>query len=88
VTAPAQQESPAEKGRDQRMDTAAAANATKEPHMSAALHLLRQAQEELEKANDEHGGYRKEALQHVQQAEQSVVSGIQYYNANVLNKKK
>ena len=52
--APAQ-ESAAEKQREQQMDTAAAGNAYKEPLMAAALSHLRQAEEELEKANNEHG---------------------------------
>jgi hypothetical protein len=85
--APAQ-ESGAEKQREQRTDTAAAGNAYKEPHMAAALSHLRQAEEELEKANNEHGGFRAQALQQTQQAESTVVKGIQWYNANVLNKKK
>ena len=46
------------------------------------------SEEELEKANNEHGGHRQQALQQVQQAEQSVLAGIQWYNANVLNKNK
>jgi hypothetical protein len=83
LTAPAQQESTAEKGREKQMDTAAAGNAYKEPHMSAALAHLRQAEEELEKANNEHGGFRQQALQQVQQAESTVTKGIQWYNANI-----
>src|SRR6476620_1939475 len=84
--APAQ-ESAAEKAREKQADTAAAGNAYKEPHMAAALSHLRQAEEELEKANNEHGGHRQQALQQVQQAEQSVLEGITWYNANVKNKK-
>ena len=80
------QESAAEKRREQQMDTAAAGNAYKEPHMTAALSHLRQAEEELEKANTQHGGYRLEAIKQVQQAESTVTQGIQWYNANVLNK--
>jgi hypothetical protein len=87
LVAPAQ-ESAAEKQREQQMDTAAAGNAYKEPHMAAALQHLRQAEEELEKANNEHGGFRQSALQQTQQAEQTVEKGIQWYNANVLNKNK
>jgi hypothetical protein len=87
LAAPAQ-ESAAEKAREKQMDTAAAGNAYKEPHMAAALSHLRQAEEELEKANNEHGGYRATALKQTQQAEASVTQGIQWYNANVLNKKK
>jgi hypothetical protein len=41
-TASAQQESAAEKAREKQMDTAASANAYKEPHMAAALTHLRQ----------------------------------------------
>jgi hypothetical protein len=51
--------------------------------MSAALAHLRQAEEELEKANNEHGGFRQQALQQVQQAESTVTKGIQWYNANI-----
>jgi hypothetical protein len=87
LTAPAQ-ESAAEKAREKQVDTAANANAYKEPHMAAALQHLRQAEEELEKANNEHGGFRQEALKQTQQAEQTTERGIQWYNANVLNKKK
>jgi len=87
LAAPAQ-ESAAEKAREEQMDTAAAGNAYKEPHMAAALQHLRQAEEELEKANNEHGGYRQTALKQTQEAEASVTQGIQWYNANVLNKKK
>ena len=85
--APAQ-ESTAEAAREKRVDTAAIANSSKEPHMAAALQHLRQAEEELEKANSEHGGHRQQALQQTQQAESSVIAGIQWYNANVLNKDK
>ena len=88
LTAPAQQENAAEKAREKQVDTAAAGNAAKEPHMAAALQHLRQAEEELEKANNEHGGFRQAALQQTQQAEATVTKGIQWYNANVLNKKK
>jgi hypothetical protein len=87
LTAPAQ-ESATEKAREKQVDTAAAGNAYKEPHMAAALQHLRQAEEELEKANNEHGGFRQQALQQTQQAEQTTEKGIQWYNANVLNKKK
>jgi Zn-dependent protease with chaperone function len=87
VVTPAQ-ESATEKQREHQTDTAAAANSYKEPHMAAALQHLRQAEEELEKANNEHGGFRQSALQQVQQAESTVVKGIQWYNANVLNKNK
>ena len=76
------------KAREKQVDTAANANAYKEPHMAAALQHLRQAEEELEKANNEHGGFRQEALKQTQQAEQTTERGIQWYNANVLNKKK
>ena len=82
------QESGAEKAREGQMDTAANANAYKEPRMAAALQHLRQAEEELEKANNEHGGFRQTALKQTQEAEQTVLRGIQWYNANVLNKKK
>jgi Zn-dependent protease with chaperone function len=87
VPAPAQ-ESAAEKRREQQTDTAAAGNAYKEPRMAAALSHLRQAEEELEKANSEHGGFRVQALQQVQQAEATIIKGIQWYNQNVLKKKK
>ena len=87
VAAPAQ-ESASEQAREKRVDTAAIANTSKEPHMAAALQHLRQAEEELEKANNEHGGHRQQALQQTQQAESSVIAGIQWYNKNVVNKNK
>src|SRR5689334_1163309 len=85
LTAPAQ-ESAAEKAREKQVDTAANANAYKEPHMAAALQHLRQAEEELEKANNEHGGHRQEALKTTQQAEAQVIAGIQWYRTNVVKK--
>jgi hypothetical protein len=80
------QDSASEQAREKRVDTAAIANSSKEPHMAAALQHLRQAEEELEKANNEHGGHRQQALQLTQQAQANVIAGIQWYNANVLNK--
>jgi glutamyl/glutaminyl-tRNA synthetase len=84
----AAQESTAENAREQQVDTAATGNMSKQPSMAAALSHLRQAEEELEKANNEHGGFRAQALQQVQQAEATVVKGLQWYNTNVLNKDK
>lgn len=86
LVAPAQ-ENAAEKAREQRVDTASQQNTTKEPHMAAALQHLRQAEEELEKAAPNKGGHRETALQQVQQAESSVIAGIQWYNQNVLKQK-
>ena len=85
LIAPAQ-ENPQEKAREQRVDMAADQNAKQEPHMAAALQHLRQAEEELEKANNEHGGHRQEALKTTQQAEAQVIAGIQWYRTNVVKK--
>ena len=85
LVAPAQ-ENAQEKAREQRVDTAANQNAKQEPHMAAALQHLRQAEEELEKANSEHGGHRQEALKTTQQAEAQVIAGIQWYRTNVVKK--
>ena len=87
LLAPAQ-ENATEQAREKRVDTAAIANSSKEPHMAAALRHLRQAEEELEKANTEHGGHRLQALQQTQQAESSVIAGIQWYNQNIVKQKK
>jgi Zn-dependent protease with chaperone function len=53
--APAQ-DNAAEKAGEQQADRIAADNSAKEPHMGAALKALRTAEEELEKANTQHGG--------------------------------
>src|SRR6476469_6946666 len=62
------QESAAEKKQEQRADAMAKQNSGKEPHMAAGLEHLRQAEEEFEKANNEHGGHRAKALQLTKQA--------------------
>ncbi|PYX85611.1 MAG: hypothetical protein DMG68_17630 [Acidobacteria bacterium] len=62
-------------------------NAKKEPHMAAALQHLRQAEEELEKANSEHGGHRAKAMQLTKQAQSEAEQGTQCYSQNVLKQK-
>jgi hypothetical protein len=74
------QESAAEKKQEQRADAMAKQNAGKEPHMAAGLEHLRQAEEEFEKANNEHGGHRAKALQLTKQAQSEAEQGIQYYS--------
>ena len=74
------QESAAEKKQEQRADAMAKQNTGKEPHMAAGLEHLRQAEEEFEKANNEHGGHRAKALQLTKQAQSEAEQGIQYYS--------
>ncbi|HVO62303.1 MAG TPA: hypothetical protein VMT53_15305 [Terriglobales bacterium] len=74
----AQQEGPAEQKREQRADQMARQDQKSEPHMSAALEHLRQAEEELEKAGHNKGGHREKALGLTKQAESQVEQGIQY----------
>jgi hypothetical protein len=88
MTPTAAQETAAERAAEKKMDTEAAANSSKEPHMAAALRYLRQAEEELERANTQHGGFRQAALQDIARAEGNVVKGIQYFNTHVPDKKK
>ena len=76
----AQQESPAEKRQEQMADQTAKQNAGHEPHMSAALGHLRQAEEELEKAAPNKGGHREKAMELTKQAQSQTEQGIQYYN--------
>jgi hypothetical protein len=80
VGAFAQQESPAENRQEQRADQLARQNAGHEPHMSAALTHLRQAEEELEKAAPNKGGHREKAMELTKQAQSQVEEGIQFYN--------
>ena len=56
--------------------------AENQPHMQAALQHLRQAAEELQKADKDKGGHRVEALNLTQQAMNHVQAGIQYDNAH------
>ena len=74
----AQQESPAEQKREQQADQMARQDQKGEPHMSAALEHLRQAEEELEKSGHNKGGHREKALGLTKQAESQVEQGIQY----------
>jgi hypothetical protein len=74
------QESAAEKRQEQMVDQTAKQNATHEPHMSAALGHLRQAEEELEKAAPNKGGHREKAMELTKQAQAQVEQGVQYYN--------
>ena len=74
----AQQEGPAEQKREQRADQMARQDQKGEPHMSAALEHLRQAEEELEKSGHNKGGHREKALGLTKQAESQVEQGLQY----------
>ncbi len=65
---------------DQTADTIASQNASHEPHMSAALGHLHEADAELQKATPNKGGHREKAMQLVQQAESETEQGIAYYN--------
>ena len=51
-----------------------------QPHMQAALQHLRQAAEELQRADRDKGGHRVQALNLTQQAINHVQAGIQYDN--------
>ena len=53
-----------------------------QPHMQAALQHLRQAAEELQKADKDKGGHRVQALNLTQQAMNQVQAGIQYDNTH------
>jgi len=83
ITAIAQQESPAERQREQQANRIAQQNQTHEPHMAAALMHLRQAEEDLEKATPNKGGYREKAMEMTKQAQAQVEQGIQYYDQHV-----
>jgi flagellar motility protein MotE (MotC chaperone) len=74
----AQKENPAEQKREQRADQMARQDQKSEPHMSAALEHLRQAEEELEKSGHNKGGHREKALGLTKQAESQIEQGIQY----------
>ena len=52
------------------------------PHMQAALQHLREAAEELQKADRDKGGHRVQALNLTQQAITHVQAGIQYDNTH------
>jgi hypothetical protein len=49
-----------------------------QPHMQAALQHLKQAQAELQQAEQDKGGHRVKAIQLAQQAEAEVQAGINY----------
>jgi hypothetical protein len=49
-----------------------------QPHMQAALQHLKQAQAELQRAEQDKGGHRVKAIQLAQQAEAEVQAGINY----------
>ena len=53
-----------------------------QPHMQAALQHLREAAEELQKADKDKGGHRVQALNLTQQAITHVQAGIQYDNTH------
>ena len=49
-----------------------------QPHMHAALHALENAERELSSADEDKGGHRANALQHVRAAIAEVHEGIGY----------
>jgi hypothetical protein len=57
--------------------TAAPARAA-QPHMEAALDLLKDAQKELDKATPDKGGYRAKAIRNVRDAIYQVEKGIDW----------
>ena len=81
------QESRADQASDRHADQVAAQNRN-EPHMSAALEHLRQAEEELEKATPNKGGHREKAMELTHQAQSQVEQGIQYYREHAGEKKR
>jgi len=83
LTGHGQQESPAERQREQQAHRMAQQNQSHEPHMAAALMHLRQAEEELEKATPNKGGYREKAMEMTKQAQAQVEQGIEYYDQHV-----
>jgi len=59
-----------------------AAAPQRQPHMEAALGHLRQAEEELQKAEPNKGGHRERAMEIVRRAEKEIQDGIQYYDTH------
>jgi hypothetical protein len=59
--------------------------AENQPHMSAALDHLQQAEKELEDASHDKGGHRVKALSLIKQAISQVQEGIQYDNTHQEN---
>jgi len=49
-----------------------------QPHMEAALKLLRQARSDLEAATPNKGGHRERAIQRTDEAIKQTVDGIEY----------
>ena len=49
-----------------------------QPRMSSALDHLQEAHSELEQADTNKGGYRKDAIDHVEAAIEAVQTGMQY----------
>ncbi len=49
-----------------------------QPRMSSALDHLREARSELQQADTNKGGYRKDAIDHVEAAIEAVQTGMQY----------
>ena len=80
------QESKAEQQADNQANQMAQQNSKQEPHMSAALEHLQQAQEELEKASPNKGGHREKAMELTRQAQSQVEQGIQYYKQHDVGK--
>ncbi|MBK8257651.1 MAG: hypothetical protein IPK82_33895 [Polyangiaceae bacterium] len=54
----------------------------KQPHMKAALKLLKEADEQLEKATADKGGHRVKAREHVKNAVDEVKKGIEFDSKN------
>ena len=60
---------------------AGSAFAERQPHMQAALRTLRNAQQQLDKAEPDKGGHRVKAIQLVNDAINEVRAGIAYDNS-------
>lgn len=53
----------------------------KQPHMKAALKLLQESDDQLQKATADKGGHRVKAREHVKNAIEEVKKGIAFDNA-------
>ena len=69
-------------------NTVAQQNMKVQTAMSQALEHLQQAKKALEGGNNQHGGHRANAIQHVDQAIQETEQAIAYYNQQKAGKKK
>ncbi|CAK0764695.1 conserved hypothetical protein [Gammaproteobacteria bacterium] len=59
------------------------AYAEPQPHMTAALNLLRDAREQLSKASSDKGSHRGEAIRLIDDAIREVKDGIEYDNRHI-----